>query len=251
MNRNFFLFFSISFFIHIFLMGAFLFLPLKILPFENTVSVQFEEQSFTKEAKQIIEQPFFNNKDPLNTRYLSQYNNTTREEQKGKLGRGRNSLSQNQLLQEESLSWDVEQLNSPFMGRIDFLEVQKEEEITLLNTQEIWFFGFYSRVKNQIYWHWIRTLKQQLQDVNSVDLFNSSRLFITRIEALLDTQGNLSSIIIREKSGLEELDTASVLAFQKAHPFPNPPSPMVENGQVRLEYAFVLSQNKNFKASSF
>ena len=255
MNRKFFLFFFISFFFHICLILTFLFLPLKTLPFnlqQDIISINVEEQDSNAEKKQSVEQFSFNHKSPKKTPYLSLHDNTTTEEQKGKLGRGLNSVSQNSLLSEEDISWDSDSFRSPFVGRIDFLEVEKEGDLTLLNTQEMWFFGFYSRVKSQIYWHWRKTLKRELQDVDPATVFNSNRLLITRIEVLLDDQGNLNSIIVRKKSGLDELDEASILAFQKAHPFPNPPSPMVtEDGQVRLEYSFVLSQNDNFRHSNF
>ena len=255
MNRNFLLFFSLSFFFHICLIVSFLFLPIKNLSTafkQDLVSIQIEEQDSTEKKQQMVEQFLFNHEVPKKTPYLSLHNNTTEEEQKGKLGRGLNSVYQNISPLEESLSWDSPSSDSPFVGRIDFLDVQKEGDLTSLNTQEMWFFGFYSRVKNQIYWHWIQTLEEELQDVKAASLFKSHRPLITRIEALLDHQGNLHSVIVRKKSGLEELDEACVLAFQRAHPFPNPPSPMIsKNGQVRLEYAFILSQNDHFRTSNF
>ena len=190
--------------------------------------------------KQVVEQLSFNNKLPLKTQYLSQYNNTTLEEQKGQLGRGLNSLSQTLSTQERPFG-DLESLG--FKGRIDFLNIQKEEDVTLLNTQGVWFYGFYSRIKNQIYWHWIKNLQQELQTAN-LENFHSASSHITYIEAFLDTQGRLLSVIVKDSSGLELLDTASIMAFQKANPFPNPPSPLIQDETVRLEYAFILSLNK-------
>ena len=240
MNQNFFLFLCLSFFIHTLLIVSFLFSPTpaslkKAVPIQLTTNI-------APKNKQAVEQFFFNDKLPSKTQYLSQHNNTTLEEQKGHLGRGRNSLSQIQPFQDNSLGTLKLQ---GFKGSIDFLNIQKEGKLTLLNTQGMWFYGFYSRIKNQIYWHWINNLQQELLGANLESLFRSKHSHIAHIEAFLDTEGNLLSVIVKNSSGLEELNTASIMAFQKAHPFPNPPSPLIQDKKVRLEYTFVLSLDTN------
>ncbi len=222
---------------------------------EYNVSIQVEEEKEELQSLQIVEQNHFNKQTPQETHYLSQYNNTTLEEQKGKLGESPNPFFQKFSAEEgDSLISIPNRSLPPLWGRIDHLgSVQKQGDQTVLNTKEVSFFTFYSRVKYQIYWHWIRQLKTEIQDIQQIDSVFSRGLLTTRVEALLDASGRLNSIILRKKSGLDELDMASLEAIRKAHPFPNPPKPLIsEDGQVHLQYTFALTnQTPSRRPSSF
>lgn len=214
-----------------------------------------EEEEEDSRSLQIVEQNRFNEQTPQETRYLSQYNNTTLEEQKGKLGESPNPFFQNFSHDAgDSLISIPNRSFSPLWGRIDHLDfVSKEGSQTVLNTKEISFFTFHSRVKYQIYWHWVRQLKMEIQDMRQIDSVFSKGFLTTRIEALLDASGRLSSLILRKKSGLDELDAASLEAIRRAHPFPNPPKPLVsEDGRIHLQYTFALTnQAPSRRPSSF
>lgn len=212
---------------------------------EYDVSIQMEEKE-DPQSLQIVEQNQFNQQAPEEIRYLSQYNNTTAEEQKGKLGESPNPFFQNFSQKEgDSLISIPNASLLPLWGRIDHLgSVQKEGDQTLLNTKEVSFFTFYSRVKYQIYWHWIRQLKMEIQDIKQIDSIFEKGLITARVEAFLDERGRLSSLVLRKKSGLAELDTASLEAIRRAHPFPNPPEPLIsEDGKIHLQYTFALTSH--------
>ena len=246
-TRKFIAFLLVSVFIHLFL---FLLIPGYSLLFRvENIPIQIEESLEQREhSSQIVDQYSFNRLQPKETKYFSQYNHTTLEEVKGKMKKSPHSTaSPGGLGQNADSSVDLSPLDSfsePFYGRIDHLEnVEKEGAETLLNTKEIWFYTFNSRVKHQIYWHWIRELDHELKNLKIQNKFPTlSQTLTTHIEALLDEKGHLSSIIIRKKSGLEELDRASANSIRKAHPFPNPPPALIaEDGAIRLQYTFALS----------
>jgi len=245
-SRKFIFFVFCSLFLHLLLLFTFNYLSPVSLE-EYDVSVQFEEEKGGSQSLQIVEQNYFNKQTPQETSYLSQYNNTTVEEQKGKLGESPNPFFQNfSQKEEDSLISIATPSLLPLWGRIDYLgSVQKEGSQTLLNTKEVSFFTFYSRVKYQIYWHWIRQLKMEIQDMRQVDSVFAGGLITARVEALLDERGRLSSLILRKKSGLDELDTASLEAIRRAHPFPNPPEPLIsEDGKIHLQYTFALTTSR-------
>ncbi len=252
MNRKFIFFVFCSFCVHMLLLYVFYCLRPSPVQEHRVLVEEFEEKEEPK--LQIVEQSHFNEQTPQESHYLSQYNNTTLEEQKGKLGESPNPFFQKFSEEEGSLIPLPNRSLLPLWGRIDHLDsVQKEGGRTVLNTKEVSFFTFYSRVKSQIHWHWVRQLKTEMQDIQEIDSLFSNGFLTTRIEALLSASGRLNSLILRKKSGLDKLDIASLEAIRRAHPFPNPPERLVsEDGQVRLHYTFALTHQKpSRRPSSF
>ena len=224
-KRKFIVFLLVSAFLHLFL---FLLIPGYSLLFRTeNIPIQIEEAlEPVQHSAQIVDQYSFNRLQPKDTKYFSQYDHTTIEEVKGKLGKSPNSpagSNSNETSTDSAIDLSAPgSLSKPFYGRIDHLEnVEKRGADTLLNTKEIWFYTFNSRVKHQIYWHWIRELDHELKNLKIQNKFPTlSETLTTHIEALLDEKGRLNSLIIRKKSGLEELDRASANSIKKAHPFP-------------------------------
>ncbi len=69
----------------------------------------------------------------------------------------------------------------------------------------------------------------------------SDREHLTRTLVTLDQRGEIVRIQIIEESGSRDLDDAAIKAFNKAGPFPNPPSGLIEaNGLVQIQWQFVL-----------
>ena len=255
MKRNLLFFLFISFSIHFILF--FLFSNYLQLAFSNPISIEIaeEEPQPQKNSSQIVEQNTFNHKTPDKNFYLSQHDNTTVDEYKGKLGQSPNMGFQTPTAvdsenAEDSIVFETS-ANSLFHNNIDYLEgVHQEGSQNSLNTKEILFYTFYSRVKHQIYWHWIREIQAELAPSSLYTSSLQGRL-MTHIEAFLDSKGYLNSIVIKKKSGLNELDRASINAIQKAHPFPNPPQPLISNkGTLKLQHIFVLL-NENPNKPSF
>ena len=237
MKKNFLFFLFCSLMIHIFL---FLIVSHSFSPNTNTIAVRIEEK--TDKAFQIVDQNTFNHKKPKETPYFSQYNNMADQEYKGKTGLNPPPFAHRSLDSETDFS--LKDSSPAFYGRIDHLgNIENESDYTRLNTRELWFYTFSSRVKRQIYWHWIRHLKIQISRIRSQNeqIWPYEQLLTTRISAFLDEKGRLQSLVIREKSGLAELDQAGVFAIQNAHPFPNPPKELMDqDGLIHLNYTFVL-----------
>ena len=255
MKRNLLFFLFISFSIHFVLF--FLFSSYLQLVFSNPISIEIaqEEQKPQEKSFQIVEQNKFNHKTPDKDFYLSQHNHTTVNEYKGKLGKSPNmgfrpSLPIGLEKAEDAIVFETS-AKSLFYNNIDYLEdVEKEGRQNSLNTKEVLFYTFYSRVKHQIYWHWVREIRAELAP-SSIYASSLQGRLMTHIEAFLDSKGYLNSIVIKKKSGLNELDRASINAIQKAHPFPNPPQPLISNeGTLKLKHIFVLL-NENPNKPSF
>ena len=218
----------------------------------SEIPIQVQEEKTRNPSSQIVDQSIFNHETPKDTPYLSQYNHHTSVEQKGKLvqspssGISKFSLAEDTKGNEISIHTD-DTSHGVLWSHVDYLENVEAEGIqNRLNTKEIWFYTFNSRVKHQVYWHWVRELKEQLQSamVSAGSIQNTT--FITRIAVLLDERGYLNSVIVRKKSGLDELDHASIQAMKKAHPFPNPPQSLLsEEGLLQLEYTFALTDSQN------
>jgi hypothetical protein len=67
-----------------------------------------------------------------------------------------------------------------------------------------------------------------------------ARKWITYLEVVLDDRGYLKSTKVIRPSGLDFLDRAAVDAFRGGSPFLNPPSGLVENGEIRFAQGFVV-----------
>lgn len=114
-------------------------------------------------------------------------------------------------------------------------------DLTLLNTTEYKYYGFYFRIRQQLEQHWGLSLKQKAEV-----LFKSGRRVasdedrITSVVVQLDDKGNVIDVVVRSTSGLRELDDAAVESFNRAGPFPNPPRGMIKNGRAKIEWGFVV-----------
>ena len=193
-----------------------------------------------QKSLQFVEQPQFNHKTPEGDYRLSKHNNYTLIEQKGKPGSGLSIFYEPREMKEGETSFSFE-ISPSLLGNIDYLEdVETEGRFNLLNTKEVLFYTFYSRVKHQIHWHWEKALLNKLTEMQI------ERQFMTRIEAFFNSNGYLYSIVVRKKSGLDELDQASIEAIQRAQPFPNPPEKLIsDTNSFKLNYTFVLLNENN------
>ena len=111
----------------------------------------------------------------------------------------------------------------------DLLDVERGQEVAL-NTKEFLYAGYLNRVRRLVNFYW----SQNLDNVPSgLRLTKSS--YATGVEAVLDADGHLESLVVVMESGSPELDYAVVHAFELAGPFPNPPEGLIEaDGRVYL-----------------
>ncbi len=123
----------------------------------------------------------------------------------------------------------------------DYIEDVPLGDMTLLNTTEFKYYGFYFRIRQQLEQYWGKTLHEKANN-----LYKSGRRLeadtdkITSLTIYLDPKGNIIEVAVKSTSGVKELDDAAVESFNRAGPFPNPPKGMVSDGMVKIEWGFVV-----------
>jgi protein TonB len=112
---------------------------------------------------------------------------------------------------------------------------------TLLNTREFVYYGFFLRVQEQFEQHWRSMIQDSVNQIYKAGgRLPSGRDHKTHVKVVLNEQGKLMTVIVQGSSGRMEIDQAAIDAFKKAAQFPHPPKGMIKDGQVDLEWTFIL-----------
>lgn len=132
-----------------------------------------------------------------------------------------------------------------------YIGVGKHGSFTALNTDWYHNYSFFSRVEQATRFRWETNLDnaimQLMRNPQQPSLGNS--LWVTRVEFLLDREGNIRKILVLKSSGIIPFDIAATQAFKDAATFPNPPKEMVEgDGMIHLEYQFRVNYNPAWAA---
>lgn len=115
-------------------------------------------------------------------------------------------------------------------------------DMTHLNTQEFKYYGFYHRVRQKLEQFWGRSIQEKaMLLVKGGRRMPTSEELVTSLEITLNHLGEIIAIRLLGTSGVRELDDAAVESFNEAGPFPNPPKGLVRNGQVKIEWGFVVN----------
>jgi protein TonB len=197
---------------------------------------------------------------PKDSKYLSKYDRSVKEETKAPIvGKTKNlpNLELKKPSKKEAKRPDKKRLSMAGLTRRpqtesspssepsamsdDYLPDVKSGLETSLNTQEFKYYSYFERIKDRLRMFWEPELKERIQRLynRGVELPNSD--VITKLEIILNKNGEISKISIVRNSGYIDLDEAAIKAFERASPFPNPPSGMVEkDGTVHLTWSFVL-----------
>lgn len=123
----------------------------------------------------------------------------------------------------------------------DFVEDVPLGDMTRLNTVEYKYYGFYHRIKQKLEQYWGNSIQRKAEALwKSGRRLPASKNRITSLEIILDTKGNIVRINVKGSSGVRELDDAAIESFNRAGPFPNPPSGMMKNGLAKIEWGFVV-----------
>lgn len=123
----------------------------------------------------------------------------------------------------------------------DFVEDIPLGDMTKLNTVEYKYYGFYHRIKQKLEQYWGNSIQQKAQRLwKTGRRLASSENRITSLQITIDDKGNIVRINVKGSSGVQELDDAAIESFNKAGPFPNPPSGMMKNGLAVIEWGFVV-----------
>jgi protein TonB len=123
----------------------------------------------------------------------------------------------------------------------DFIEDLPLGDMTKLNTIEYKYYGFYYRIRQKLEQYWGDSLRKQAKKMwKKGRSIASNESKITALTITIDKFGNITDVKVKSTSGYNELDDAAIESFNKAGPFPNPPSGLVKNGSAKIEWGFVV-----------
>ena len=125
-------------------------------------------------------------------------------------------------------------------GTEDYIKGVKQGPETRLNSRHFVYYSYYNRIRQQVNQYWRPHIRQKLQDLALIDKYLHSD-HITRLKVTLDSKGYLLNIKILKESGLREIDSVALRAFEEASPFPNPPRGLIKNdGTIHIHWSFIL-----------
>jgi TonB family protein len=121
----------------------------------------------------------------------------------------------------------------------DHLQDVDEGDGTFLNTREWKYASFFNRVKQSVGQQWNPNAQLRLRDPTLQVYGGRDRQ--TLLQVTLTADGHLKEAWVERSSGLDFLDLEAVKAFERAQPFPNPPSGLVAADQtVHFQFGFYL-----------
>lgn len=119
---------------------------------------------------------------------------------------------------------------------------------TVLNTDPVKYASFINRIAEKIYDSWVFYARDAVKSVYLTGRKIDGNTYITRLQVVMDDQGEIRAIQTLAGSGITELDEAPKRAFWDVEPFRNPPAQMFEHDElVRFVYEFHFE----WKTSSF
>ncbi len=122
----------------------------------------------------------------------------------------------------------------------DFLQVPVGDG-TFLNTREFKYASFFNRVKQRVGEQWSPSDVLRRRDPRGR---TSVHTRVTVVDVTLDTEGRISDIQVNRSCGIDFLDEEAVAAFQRAQPFPNPPTGLFDgDGHIRFRFGFHLDNH--------
>ncbi len=227
------------------------------IPEKQTIEIELEPTAATKLTKQVVETVRVQkSKTAVEDAFLSEQTQTVEKQTRAKEVASFRMAKQGGAVDKKAekksemhkigLTRDYKPLGNLGPGQTaasnDYLKPVAEGSQTLLNTKEFAFYSFYQRVRQQLEQFWEPSLRDRLDKmINRGRTIASDREHSTRLMVVLNKEGVITKIQVENTSGLIDLDEVAIEAFNKAGPFPNPPSGMVEiDGKVRVEWEFVL-----------
>ncbi len=132
----------------------------------------------------------------------------------------------------------------------DHLKDVDEAEGTYLNTKEWKYASFFNRVKQSVGMHWNPSAPLRTRDPTGNIYAGRDRYTVLNIT--LNERGNVKEIFVEKSSGLDFLDLEAIKSFERAQPFPNPPSGLVSNDtSVKFSFGFFLDMSSTPKMQLF
>lgn len=112
---------------------------------------------------------------------------------------------------------------------------------TMLNTREFKYASFFIRMKRQIESVWT-----PFSAINPRSL--NRRMYLTTLNIILDTSGNLEKVDVSESCGIPALDREAVRSIETSSPFLNPPKGMIakDNRVYITDLRFIVTMGGVF-----
>lgn len=121
----------------------------------------------------------------------------------------------------------------------DHLDDVDEGDGTYLNTREWKYASFMNRVKQSVGMRWDPVRELRMRDPTGNSYAGRDRQ--TVLQVTLDEHGRVKDVFVLKSSGLDFLDLEAVRSFERAQPFPNPPTGMLsEKSTVTFNFGFFL-----------
>lgn len=110
---------------------------------------------------------------------------------------------------------------------------------TVLNTDPVKYASFINRIANQIYEPWVVRAREAVRLIYGEGRKLEANTYITKLQIVMDSTGEVRAIQTLRGSGIDELDDAPKQAFWDVEPFPHPPDQMFKKENlVRFIYEF-------------
>jgi TonB family protein len=272
-------FFILLLLLSILLHFIFLVLPLSLIPKKEIEEKPFVvERLILDDDGQVVDQVAEANKEkPKDSKFLSEFDNKVKKETKApmvaephraqrpappqiaKQGETDQKKGKDTALTIKDKSappkptWEELTALTPQQERMqpsrpsssdDYLPDTDIGDETNLNTKEFMFYTYFARIKERLRMYWTPALQAVLNKIYYGGQNVDRGEYITKVQVTLARDGSLQRIKVLQGSGNAELDLVAVQAFERAAPFPNPPSGMIEkDGTVKLRWDFVLTAN--------
>ena len=121
----------------------------------------------------------------------------------------------------------------------DHLEGVDEGDATFLNTKEWKYASFFNRIKSGVANHW--DPGSAILIVYATCEIYSWKDRYTIVGVTLREDGRLKDIFVEKSSGVDFLDQEAIAAFERAQPFPNPPSGLLDRtDEIHFSFGFYL-----------
>ncbi len=121
-------------------------------------------------------------------------------------------------------------------GSVDKLDGVESGEVTALNSKKWKYASFFNRMKRQVAQNWNPAEIYQQRDPEGRVYGTKNRE--TLLEVFLKPNGSLDRVVVLKSSGIDFLDDEAASAFQRAQPFPNPPTGLLDTGSQRIRFSF-------------
>lgn len=203
---------------------------INITPISET---QFNQIVKTNKSKNQVK--------PNQKKYLSdKTNNTDKNQVAGKSPKSNDSKIKTTSIKQDGPYKSDDKKGTGISASDDYIEGATIGPMTILNTQEFKYHNYYERIKERINIIWkplIRTAILKVKQESKLEV----KLYITKLEIVLNESGEILIIAIRQLSGFDRFDRVAISSFNQAAPIPGPPKELIKDNKFTLYWDFVVN----------